>query len=145
MSVLPRPARWLGLLGLAPQAAAVLAAHDAQWRWSGIAAGCLYAALIFSFLGGIWWAQAMQRRSPRWRDHLLAIAPSLIAFAAVLPWCFGWRWPGPSLVVLGLCLLASPLVDLHLRGAHTLPDGWLRLRMTLSTGLGLLTLILAAI
>lgn len=144
MSVLPQPARWLGLLGLAPQALALLASHDAQWHWAGIAAGCLYAALIFSFLGGIWWAQALLCRAPRWRDHLLAVAPSLIAFAAVLPWCFGWRWPAPSLVVLGLCLLASPLVDLHLRRAYALPDGWIRLRMTLSGGLGLLTLLLAA-
>ena len=144
MNALPRPARWLGLLGLAPQAAAVLAARDAQWHWAGIAAGCLYAALIFSFLGGVWWAQALLRRTPTWRDHLLAIAPSLIAFAAVLPWCFGWRWPGPSLVVLALCLLASPLVDVLLGKSQSLPDGWLRLRVMLSTGLGLLTLTLAA-
>lgn len=145
MNTLPGPARWFGLLGLAPQAAAVLAACDSRWHWAAVAAGCLYAALIFSFLGGIWWAQAMLRRAPRWRDHLLAVAPSLIAFAAVLPWCIGWRWPGPSLAVLGLCLMASPLVDLYLRSAHLLPDGWLRLRRTLSTGLGLLTLALAVI
>ena len=145
MNALPAPARWLGLLGLLPQIAALLATFDAQWRWAGLAAGCLYAALIFTFLGGIWWAQALLSHAAKWRDYALAVAPSLIAFAAVLPWCFGWRWPGPSLVVLGLSLLASPLVDRRLHRSLPMPEGWMQLRRRLSSGLGLLTLALAVI
>ncbi|MCW1381614.1 DUF3429 domain-containing protein [Novosphingobium sp. KCTC 2891] len=139
---LPRPALWLGMAGLAPQAAALVAAWS-SWRWAALAAGCLYAALILSFLGGLWWVQAMTQRTPSWRAHAVAVAPSLIAFAAVLPWCLGWRWPGPSLVVLGLTLLASPLVDRRLAPHSTLPKDWLALRAALSAGLGLLTLALA--
>jgi hypothetical protein len=64
----------------------------------------------------------------------------LIAFAAYLPWIWGLEWPKPSLIVLGLCLLASPLVDHSLAVRLKLPIGWLRLRILLSAGLGSLTL-----
>ncbi|BEV00170.1 DUF3429 domain-containing protein [Novosphingobium olei] len=136
-------ARWLGVAGLLPQLAALVAAHTETLHWSAIAAGCVYAALIFSFLGGIWWVQALLADRQSLPDHLLAVTPSLIALAAMLPWCFGLPWPGPSLVVLGTCLLASPFVDARLAKAMPLPQSWLALRRRLSTGLGLLTLALA--
>ena len=75
----------------------------------------------------------------------LAVLPSLIGFAALLPWTVGWSWPGPSLVVLALALLASPLVDRTLARHIALPPGWLRLRMAMAGGLGLLTLLIAAL
>ena len=110
-------ARWLGLAGLLPQLLAVLLLTDAELRWTAIAAGFGYAAPVM---------------------------PSLIGFAAYLPWIFGWTWPGPQLVVISLALLLSPLVDLQLARTIALPKGWLGLRRTLSLGLGSLTAILAA-
>jgi hypothetical protein len=44
------------------------------------------------------------------------------------------------LIVLGLFIAASLLVDLRLKAAGSTPDGWLALRIPLSLGLGLLTL-----
>jgi len=137
-------ARWLGLAGLLPQLLAVLLLTDAELRWTAIAAGFGYAALIFSFLGGVWWGMAIATPSaPKWA-YAAAVMPSLIGFAAYLPWIFGWTWPGPQLVVISLALLLSPLVDLQLARTIALPKGWLGLRRTLSLGLGSLTAILAA-
>ena len=100
--------------------------------------------LIFSFLGGVWWGMAIATPSaPKWA-YAAAVMPSLIGFAAYLPWIFGWTWPGPQLVVISLALLLSPLVDLQLARTIALPKGWLGLRRTLSLGLGSLTAILAA-
>jgi hypothetical protein len=56
----------------------------------------------------------------------------------------GLRWPGPSLVVLGISLIGALLVDRALVRAGIAPQGWMALRMPLSLGLGLLT-VLAAI
>ena len=42
-------------------------------------------------------------------------------------------------------LLASPLVDRSLSRRITLPNGWLRLRWQMASGLGLTTLILATL
>ena len=59
----PRPfriARRLGYAGLLPQIAALaLFAGGGEWGWVALAAGFAYAALIFSFLGGVWWGQAL--------------------------------------------------------------------------------------
>jgi hypothetical protein len=86
-------ARWLGLAGLLPQLLAVLLLTDAELRWTAIAAGFGYAALIFSFLGGVWWGMAFATPSaPKWA-YAAAVMPSLIGFAAYLPWIFGWTWP----------------------------------------------------
>lgn len=141
--------RWtatLGYAGLLPQAAAVaLIAGGSDLQWSALAAAFGYAALIFSFLGGIWWGQAVMAPSaPGWVAGV-AVAPSLIAFAAYLPWIWGLDWPGPSLVLIGLALLASPLVDRRLAPLFGLAPEWLLLRFRLSAGLGLLTLAAAAL
>ena len=142
--ILPRVALRLGFAGLIPQAIALfLVAADAEQRWSALASGYAYAAFIFSFLGGVWWGQALSvSNAPRW-IYGAAVAPSLIALATYLPWVVGAPWPGPSLVVLGLCLVASPLVDRAIGRGLTVPSGWLRLRFFLSTGLGGLTLLIA--
>lgn len=143
---LPRPVVWLGLAGILPQAGCLLIAlNSAEDRWFALAAGCCYAAVILSFLGGMWWMAGLLggRRSADF--YALAAMPSLIGWGAMLPWCFGWRWPGPSLVVLGLVLLASPIVDWRLAVSPDLPPGWLRLRMGMATGLGLATLALTLV
>jgi hypothetical protein len=141
---LQRRARLLGYAGQLPQVLAVILLADPQTRWIAMAGGFGYAALIFSFLGGVWWGVGISNpQAPRW-IYVAAVLPSLIGLAAYVPWIFGWSWPGPSLIVLGLCLLASPVVDREMALKLPLPDGWVRLRSHLSVGLGLLTLMLAA-
>ena len=137
-------ARALGYAGQLPQLFAVILLADPQTRWIPLAGGFGYAALIFSFLGGVWWGVAISNpQAPRW-IYTAAVMPSLIALAAYLPWIFGWTWPGPSLLVVGVCLLLSPVVDREMALKLPLPEGWVRLRARLSLGLGALTLMLAA-
>ncbi|MGY6551583.1 MAG: DUF3429 domain-containing protein [Erythrobacter sp.] len=133
-------ARMLGYAGLLPQIIClglVLAGHE--WRYSALAGGFAYAAAIFSFLGGVWWGQAVQSRRATTGAYALAVMPSLIAVALFMPWTFGWEWPGPALMYLGALLMLSPVVDRALGFAA--PD-FMRLRWHLSLGLGLLTIIL---
>lgn len=139
--------RLLGLAGLVPQFAclAAVASGVGEWRWVALAVGWAYAALILSFLGGMWWGLGAARLAtgqavPGWL-WFAAVAPSLLALATFLPWVFGSEWPGPALGVLGLALLASPLVDRNLAGP--VPPWWLRLRLTLSAGLGGASLVLS--
>jgi hypothetical protein len=137
-------ARALGYAGLLPQAfciALILIGHE--WRYSALAGGFAYAAAIFSFLGGVWWGQAVASardgRPAGTGAYCLAVAPSLLAVALFLPWTFGWDWPGPALFYLGALIFGSPLVDRALGFAA--PD-FLRLRWHLSIGLGGLTIAL---
>ena len=143
---LPPPLTLLGLAGIAPQAACLIAAlFMPDLRWFAIAAACCYAAVILSFLGGMWWMAALMTNRRDSASFVTAVIPSLIGWGAMLPWCFGWRWPGPSLLVLGVCLLVSPIVDYRLKACAELPPAWLRLRITMAGGLGLTTLALAMI
>lgn len=139
--------RTLGLAGLLPALACLagVLVGGGQWRYVALAAGFGYAALILSFLGGLWWGLASapgaaERSGARGWVFGLAILPSLIAFALYLPWIFGLPWPGPSLVVLGIAIALSPLVDRRLRARGLAPEWWLSLRWPLSLGLGLATL-----
>lgn len=147
MTAVPFWPRWLGLTGLLPQFAclAVLWFGPAEWRFAALALAWGYAALIFSFLGGLWWGIAASfdnagGPAPGWL-WLASVAPSLIAFASYAPWVFAGAWPGPSLVVLGLGLIASLWVDRRI--AAFSPPWWLQLRVPLSLGLGIATLLIA--
>ena len=149
MTWVPSWPRWLGLAGLLPQLAClgVLLAGPAEWRFAALALAWGYAALIFSFLGGLWWGLATGalrhgEAVPGWL-WLAAVAPSLIALASYAPWVFAGAWPGPSLGLLGAGLIASLLVDRRL--ARIAPGWWLALRTPLSLGLGLATLTIAAL
>ena len=145
-TILPRPLIALGLAGLVPQAICLMAvAYGGPERWIALAAGCFYAAIILSFLGGMWWMAGLLSGLRAGWVYGLAVLPSLIGFAALLPWTVGWSWPGPSLVVLALALLVSPLVDRTLARHMAVPPGWLRLRMAMAGGLGLMTLLIAAL
>lgn len=133
-------ARALGYAGLLPQALCVaLIVIGHEWRYSALAGGYAYAAAIFSFLGGVWWGQAVASGRASTGAYLLAVLPSLMAVALFLPWTFGWDWPGPALLYLGALILASPLVD---RGLGFAQADFLRLRWHLSAGLGGLTIAL---
>jgi hypothetical protein len=139
-SSLSPAARILGYAGLSPQIIClgmVLSGHE--WRYSALAGGFAYAAAIFSFLGGVWWGQAVQSGRASTGAYLLAVMPSLLAVALFLPWTFGWSWPGPALLYLGALILASPLID---RALGFAARDFLRLRWHLSLGLGGLTIAL---
>ncbi|UIP05960.1 DUF3429 domain-containing protein [Erythrobacter sp. SDW2] len=137
----PAAAQWLGYAGLLPQMIAILlVVQGGSLSWIALASSYAYAALIFSFLGGVWWGQALSHPgAPRWA-FAVAVLPSLIGLALFLPWTFGSEWPGPSLLWLGLMLCLSPLVDrqLALGGKE-----WMTLRWRLSLGLGGLSVVLA--
>lgn len=139
---LPLVARALGLAGLIPQGlvVAALVTGGADIWFAALSVGYAYAALIFSFLGGLWWGLAAMggARTPTWA-WVAAVVPSLLALASAWPWATGGTWPGPSLIFLGLAIAASLLVDLRLRAAGLTPGGWLALRVPLSLGLGGLT------
>jgi hypothetical protein len=143
---LPRPVVILGLAGVAPQAfcLALLIIFD-SYQSAALAAGCFYAAIILSFLGGLWWMAGLLSGETRTWIYLLAVVPSLTGWAALLPWVIGWSWPGPSLMALGLMLLASPLVDVAISRHIAVPQGWLRLRVLMATGLGGLTLLMTVL
>jgi Protein of unknown function (DUF3429) len=144
---LSRAARVLGYAGLLPQAlclAMIITGHE--WRYAALAGGYAYAAAIFSFLGGVWWGQALASasdgRPASAGAYVLAVLPSLIAVALFLPWTLGWEWPGPALLYLGALILGSPLVDRALGFAAA---DFLRLRWHLSIGLGTLTIALGLV
>ncbi len=144
---IPPIARLLGLSGLLPQlgAVALLLSGDPQSRYSALAIAYAYAALILSFLGGLWWGLAARTDSPpRWL-WFASVAPSLIALVTAWPWMVGLRWPGPSLVVLGISLIAALLVDRALVRTGIAPPGWMALRVPLSLGLGVLTMLAASL
>lgn len=144
MSPPPLP-RWLGLAGLLPQAiaVAVVLSGDEASRFSALSLGYAYAALILSFLGGLWWGLAARaERPPEWA-WIAAIAPSLVALATAVPWAIGQAWPAPSLVVLATALIAALGVDSLLSSRGLTPPWWMSLRLPLSLGLGVLTLVLA--
>ena len=144
LSPVPPFARLLGYAGLLPQAGvlASLVLGGPEIRFTALSLGFAYAALIFSFLGGVWWGLAAAARAvvPRW-IWAVAVLPSLLALATAWPWAAGQAWPGPSLVSLGVLIMSSALVDLKLRSLGMTPPGWLSLRLPLSIGLGLLTLV----
>ncbi|MGB7372788.1 DUF3429 domain-containing protein [Pontixanthobacter sp.] len=134
----------LGFAGLLPQLIALILIVDGgTWSWIALASSFAYAALIFSFLGGVWWGQALSKPddAPGWA-FAVAVLPSLIALALFLPWTLGWPWPGPSLFWLGLLIAASPCID---RALALQDASWMRLRWLLSLGLGGLTLIIGLI
>jgi hypothetical protein len=145
---IPSLPRLLGLLGLLPQlaCAAALYGAPAEWRHAAQALAFGYAALVFSFLGGMWWgiaatAPAAQRRRTLGWLWIAAVVPGLVAFAASLPWVFGWTWPEPSLVMLGSAILMSPAVDAKL--GPLAPRWWMALRVPQSVVLGAATLAAA--
>ena len=103
-----------------------------------------YAALIFSFLGGIWWGMAarVDGEPPRWL-WFAAVAPALVAFAAFLPMAMGAHDSVLPNVVLGSGLMLSLWVDWRLCAYGIAPPGWMLLRLPLSLVLGALTITTA--
>jgi Protein of unknown function (DUF3429) len=144
---MPIHARWLGFLGLAPQAAALylVLTGEPRYLFSAQAMAFAYAVLIFSFLGGLWWGLAAAAKDPpRWL-WVAARSPSLLALATCIPWAIAGAWPGPSLIALGLMLVGSLAVDRELVAAKIAPLWWMKLRAPLSVGLGGLSILIGAL
>jgi hypothetical protein len=141
-SLLPPIMRALGYAGLLPQlfAVAALLTGGLAWRFTALALAFAYAALILSFLGGLWWGLAARepQRAPPW-VWVAGVTPSLVALATTVPWMVGGEWPGPSLLVLGVAILGTLAIDRALDRRGLCPPGWVRLRTYLSLGLGALT------
>jgi hypothetical protein len=127
-----------GVLGLIPFFAPLLApllpgvpisaARQAQ---------ALYAALILSFLGGTRFGRALD--APGAGGVIAAsMAPTLLAFAVLLPGSPLGRWPS---VALAGGLAAQWIWD---QGARSLPRGYRRLRLALSLG-ACLSLLLGSV
>ena len=85
-----------------------------------------YAAVVVSFLGGIPWGLAMYRCEPPAALLLWGVAPSLLAWLAVM------MPPQSGLVVDGVLLLACYAVDRRLYPVYGAAH-WLTLRFRLST------------
>jgi hypothetical protein len=135
--------RLLGFAGLLPQfaAVAVQVIGNPAYLFSAEALAFAYAALIFSFLGGMWWGiAAVQTKAPRWL-YVAAVVPTLLALAAAWPWATGAAWPAPSLILLGAAILVTPFVDRRVSRLGIAPGWWMRLRVPLSVGLGGLTIV----
>lgn len=141
--MVPRTARLLGLAGLLPQlAAGYVLLENNDWHYTALSMAYAYAALILSFLGGLWWGLAAQaKNAPGWILYA-AVVPSLIALASAWPWATGQPWPGPSMIILGAALIAALGVDWQLQKSGVAPPWWLSLRVPLSVGLGGITLLI---
>lgn len=143
-------ARALGFAGLLPQIAAVALIGlgrrdptDLSWivLLVGYGGALLYGAVILSFLGGMWWGFAMRREAGQGRLAALAVAPSLVGIACVGAAGLSMQAGGPApAIVLGMAIMLTLLVDRHLVATGEAPEGWMRLRVPLSIGLGLLTI-----
>ncbi|WP_379551711.1 DUF3429 domain-containing protein [Qipengyuania sp. DGS5-3] len=147
MRDVPSTPRLLGLAGTLPQLAcvALLFLGEPEWRDITRMGALIYAALIFTFLGGTWWgiaasAPAAERRHALGWLWLASILPSLLAFAAVL-WPLHGMAIEPALVSLGGGLIFALLVDAKL--AALAPPWWMQLRVPLSLILGFATLLIA--
>ncbi|WP_052134193.1 DUF3429 domain-containing protein [Sphingomonas sp. 37zxx] len=143
-AAIPANARLLGFAGLLPQIAAFAAIlpGNPEWAFSAQALAFAYAAIIFSFLGGLWWglAAAAPAHTARGWVFGMAVLPSLVALVSTIPWAVGMTWPGPSLMLLGLGIVGSLAIDRRLVAEGIAPPWWMTLRVPLSLGLGGLTL-----
>jgi hypothetical protein len=131
----------LGVAGLLPQAAALVAPWlDMGWIDPARLA-LVYGALILSFLGGSWWGIALTRAGGQQRSILLllGIGASLLGFCVQ-----GLAAPDRMralLLLLGGALALSWLVDRMLVRDGLIGAWWGRLRLALSLGLGGLTML----
>ena len=143
----PRAAALLGGAGLLPPVACLATAVAVRRSWPALEAATaselFYAALILSFLGGMWWGLAAGKiLGDKLAPFLVAaIAPALLAWAALL---LGPTFPHDAPLItaamLAFGLLASLVVDIRLVRDGIAPAWWMRLRIPLSVILAAVTL-----
>ncbi len=131
---IPRAPLLLGLAGLIPPVVLTLVGLFDLSLFAPSTPGFVrsYAAVILSFLGGAWWAFVCREERPRAALLVLAVLPSLAAWAAMF-----WFVPAQALFALAGLLVASLVVDALLVGWRLAPRWWFRLRMPLTLGLAL--------
>jgi hypothetical protein len=142
---IPTPALVLGTAGLLPLILAMLVRLGAGIEpATSLPAtigsfALIYGALILSFLGGMWWGVAATRLDAHRQGPLLAIAvvPTLIAWPLI---ALMFAKPVLASVLLGAALIATLLVDRGLASRGLVPRWWMRLRVPLSFGLGVLVI-----
>jgi hypothetical protein len=133
-------ARWLGNAGLVPFAVGALLVWvglDADLHAFVTAAMSAYAALILSFLGGIHWGLAFRQSAPPASLFAWGVAPSLLAWVAVL------MPPHAGLVLHGVLLVVCYLVDRRVYPVQGVGH-WLTLRFRLSSVAALCCFLAAA-
>ena len=142
LTTVPIGAVLLGVAGLIPFlgfAALAVSGTDGGLSIIGLSPRTIlsaYGAVIASFLGGIRWGAAAARGSGN-ADYLVAILPSLIAWAALAapaPW---------DLRILGALVLLWGLVDQDLARRGLAPAWMGRLRLILSGVAGAALLVAA--
>lgn len=141
---IPLPALALGLGGLLPFAAGAIGAWFPDTGLATFATRALgaYGAVILSFLGGVRWGNVLFERAAleRYGPLGLSIVPSLVAWCALL---------APVAAGLGLLaagLLAQYALDRAATAEGVLPAWYGRLRIVLTAGATLATLVgLAAV
>lgn len=151
----PKPAVWLGLGGLIPFYACVVAAYALPHPWNAWGMDLIkpYAAIILSFLGGVHWGLAVGGFG-----GTRAMAPMTVPPATMTLQRLGWSTV-PSLIAwtaflvtgaqVGFALLLFAFVgmlygDLKAVKAETAPLWYLQLRRNL-TWLVVLALVLALV
>lgn len=137
-------ARMLGFAGLLPQLFAVLLIGTRLDAGLGTLLAFGYAVLIVSFLGGVWWGLAMQDGRGQHRLAMIAVGPTLVGFGLMIARLLGLR-SDLALVLLGIVVLLTLLIDRSLVAEDQAPPGWMGLRIPLSLGLGALTILAGAI
>lgn len=144
---MPRVALVLGYAGLLPVAAAIAAIlidrGGGSRRFAGVSlvAEIGYAALILSFLGGMWWGQASRSRGAG-LVYVAAVVPSLLAVALfTLEAVTGAGSVLPLALGIGVAVLATLPIDRLMVRRGLAPGWWMRLRVPLSLGLGLGTIL----
>lgn len=131
----------LGYAGLLPQVtAAATCFFDAGGDLGGMFAFG-YAALILSFVGGIWWGFAMNDAGRQGRIATCAVLPSLVAALLILLSIVHLLSLAWALVILGAAVMLTLLIDRALVVRGCAPRGWMALRIPLSIGLGSLTIL----
>lgn len=124
---IPTAAAWLGGAGLIPFALAAACAvivADASLRALALQAFVAYSAIILSFLGGVRWGAALSEAA--WRPLALSVAPSLIAFGALL------LEPLRAIQVLALVYAVIGVSDALRRPSPEWPAWFAKLRARLS-------------
>ena len=128
-SNVPRPAIWLGLTGILPSLAAIVAM--VAWPAAqdvATSAALTYGAMVASFVGGTWWGLAALKAPPEALSRYLqlAIMPTLVAWLAVLV------QPATGFAVLAVLFIVLPPTDRRLQAAGITPGWWLAQRRPLS-------------
>jgi vacuolar-type H+-ATPase subunit I/STV1 len=134
------PFVWLGYAGLIPPMAllGMLVLHRGTLAAPMLVAVAIgYAALIFSFLGGVWWGLlAGSGRRVGFASAALSVMPSLVALVLVFATT---RAPVIAPLMLAGFVALSPVVDCELARHGLVPRWWLPLRLVLSVSLAGLT------